>query len=303
MSGSNPNVVSLQNGRAAQLSTHNLIETITQSLPNLRKSDRKVAETILRDPPKATEMKLAELARASGVSEPTVVRFCNSVGCVGFQDMRLKLAKSLAFGMSTSHGAISEEDALNEVVNKIFDFNLTSLDWVRTNLNVPELERTVEAIMASKSLHFIGLGASSIVAQDAQQKFPLFGVATHASVDVHQMLIAASMMGEGDVLFAVSNSGNTREVIQATRHAKQRGATTVAITGANSPLLRHCDIGLLVETLENTDDYTPTISRVAALVVIDILSTVVALRREPEERQKVMEMKRYIADVRATGVI
>jgi len=285
------------------LSAHNLIETITQSLPDLRKSDRKVAETILRDPPKATEMKLAELARASGVSEPTVVRFCNSVGCVGFQDMRLKLAKSLAFGMSTSHVAISEEDALDGIVSKIFDFNLTSLDWVRTNLNVSELERAVEAIMTSKSLHFIGLGASSIVAQDAQQKFPLFGVATHASVDVHQMLIAASMMGEGDVLFAVSNSGNTREVIQATRHAKQRGATTVAITGANSPLLRHCDIGLLVETLENTDDYTPTISRVAALVVVDILSTVVALRRDPDERRKVMEMKRYIADVRTTGVV
>lgn len=285
------------------MSAHNLIETITQSLPDLRKSDRKVAETILRDPPKATEMKLAELARASGVSEPTVVRFCNSVGCVGFQDMRLKLAKSLAFGMSTSHVAISEEDALDGIVSKIFDFNLTSLDWVRTNLNVSELERAVEAIMTSKSLHFIGLGASSIVAQDAQQKFPLFGVATHASVDVHQMLIAASMMGEGDVLFAVSNSGNTREVIQATRHAKQRGATTVAITGANSPLLRHCDIGLLVETLENTDDYTPTISRVAALVVVDILSTVVALRRDPDERRKVMEMKRYIADVRTTGVV
>jgi len=303
MSSSNPDVVLLQNERAAQLSTNNLIEIIKQSLPGLRKSDRKVAETILRNPSKATEMKLAELARASGVSEPTVVRFCNSVRCVGFQDMRLKLAKSLAFGLSTSHVAISEVDALHEVVNKIFDFNLTSLDWVRTNLDVPELERAVEAIMASKSLHFIGLGASAIVAQDAQQKFPLFGVATHASVDIHQMLIAASMMGEGDVLFAVSNSGNTREVIQATRHAKQRGATTVAITGANSPLLRHCDIGLLVETLENTDDYTPTISRVAALVVIDILSTVVALRRKPEERHKVMEMKRYIADVRATGVI
>jgi RpiR family carbohydrate utilization transcriptional regulator len=114
-----------------------LIEIIKQSLPGLRKSDRKVAETILRNPSKATEMKLAELARASGVSEQTVVRLCNSVRCVGFQDMRLKLAKSLAFGLSTSHVAISEVDALHEVVNKIFDFNLTSLDWVRTNLNVP----------------------------------------------------------------------------------------------------------------------------------------------------------------------
>ena len=99
-----------------------------------------------------------------------------------------------------------------------------------------------------------------------------------------------------------NNGGLARGGAAAASRQRKRGAS-IAITGANSPLLRHCDIGLLVETLENTDDYTPTISRVAALVVIDILSTVVALRRKPEERHKVMEMKRYIADVRATGVI
>ena len=110
--------------------------------------------------------------------------------------MRLKLAKSLAFGMSTSHVAISEGDAtLDEVVKKIFDFNLTSLDCLHKSERISELERAVEAIRRVNLFTSSALALSDRCA-DARQKFPLFGAPTHASVDVHQMLIAVLMMGE-----------------------------------------------------------------------------------------------------------
>jgi len=281
----------------------NLLEVISKAMPDLRKSDTKVANAILANPSAATNMKLAELARSAGVSEPTVVRFCTAIGCDGFQDMKIRLARSLAFGLSTSHAAISEDDDIANVVGKIFDFNLSSLDWVRSKFDPETVEQAVAAILDAKSLTFVGLGASSIVAIDAQQKFPLFGVQCHAIVDVHQMLIASSMMGPGDLLMAISNSGSTREIAQAARLAREKGATVIGITGTQGALSRFCDIQLLVETLENTDFYTPTISRVAALVVIDILSTIVALKRSPEHRSKIGDMKRFLTEVRSTGII
>jgi RpiR family carbohydrate utilization transcriptional regulator len=64
-------------------------------------------------------------------------------------------------------------------------------------------------------------------------------------------------------------------------------------------LIRHCDIGLIVETLENTDMYTPTISRIAGLVVIDILATAVALRRDAAHDSKLSEMKKGLAAMRS----
>ncbi|MFV0334912.1 MAG: MurR/RpiR family transcriptional regulator [Tropicimonas sp.] len=285
------------------MSNANLLEEIARLHPELRKSERKVAEVILDDPPRATHMKLAELARLAGVSEPTVIRFCNAIGCEGFQDMKIKLARSLAFGLSSSHAAISDSDSLDEVVTKIFDFNLTSLDWVRSKLDKAAIGAAVDLILGAKSLHFIGFGASAIVARDAQQKLPLFGIPTYSEADVHQMLMATSLMTQGDILVAISNSGMTREILQLVRVARDRGAKVIGITGSQSPLARFSDIALIVESLDNTDQYTPTISRIAALVVVDILSTMVALKRSPEERHQIAEMKKYLADVRAHGII
>lgn len=286
-----------------QNEAQNLLEVISKSVGILRKSDKKVAETILADPSTATRMKLAELSEKAGVSEPTVVRFCNAIGCSGFQDMKIRLAGSLAFGMPSAHSVIQEDDGLGTVVSKIFDFNLSSLDWVRSKLDVDAVEAAVNALLNAKSIHFVGFGASSIVALDAQQKFPLFGVQCLATTDFHQMLIAAAMMGEGDILVAISNSGTTREIAQCAKLAQDRGALTIGLTGKEGPVSRYCTINLLVDTLENTDLYTPTISRVAALVVVDILSTYVALRRSPDHRQKIADMKRVLSEIRSAGFV
>lgn len=284
-------------------SSENLIEKIRRLQGELRRSDKKVSDTILENPSAVPNMKLAELAKISGVSEPTVVRFCNSIGCDGFQDMKIKLASSLAFGLSSSHAAISEDDEFSEVITKIFDFNLTSLDWVRHKLDHNALSDVVELILNSHGIYFVGLGASSIVAQDAQQKFPLFGVPCQAIVDAHQMIITASMLGKGDVLVAISNSGNSKEIIQAARIAREHGASVVALTGSENALGRSSDVTIVIDSLDNTDEYTPTISRMAALVVIDILSTYVALRRPPEQREKLINMKKFLSDVRQHGIV
>lgn len=286
-----------------QNEAQNLLEVISKSVGTLRKSDRKVAEAILADPNAATQLKLAELAKLADVSEPTVVRFCNAVGCSGYQDLKIRLAGSLAFGLPSAHAEILEGDDLRSVVSKLFDFNLSSLDWVRSKLDLKAVEAAADAILSSKSLHFIGFGASAIVALDAQQKFPLFGVQCEATTDFHQMLISSSMMGEGDILVAISNSGTTREIAQCVRLARNQGAMVIGLTGRESPIARLCDVNLIIETLENTDLYTPTISRVAALVVIDILSTYVALRRSPEHRTKIAEMKRLLSEYRSSGIL
>ena len=45
--------------------------------------------------------------------------------------------------------------------------------------------------------------------------------------------------------------------------------------------------------------YTPTISRIAGLVVIDILATAVALRRDAAHDAKLSQMKKDLAAMRS----
>lgn len=124
-------------------------------------------------------------------------------------------------------------------------------------------------------------------------------MASSAHMDVHQMLMAATMLGPGDVAVAISNTRATVDVVRAARVARDQGATAIGITGAPGPLLSHCDIAIVAETLENTDLFTPTVSRLSAMIVIDILSTAVSLGRSQAEQDRIAQMQRTLSEVRS----
>lgn len=281
----------------------NVLEVIRTMLPRLRKSDRKVAETVLADPGRALNATVAEAAAIAGVSQPTVIRFANAIGCLGYQDFKIRLAQSLALGVAATHSVLLESDGAETIARKIFDYTVTSLDWARNHLDHKAVAEAVDILAAAEAIQFFGFGASGIVAADAQQKFPLFGVPCGAEADSHQQFIAAAMMRPGHVAVAISNTGSTRSVIETARVARENGAKVIGLVGGDSPLVAHCDVAIIVETLDNTNIYTPTTSRIAALVVIDILSTSVALRRDEAQKARVAAMKRRLREARTGRVL
>ena len=283
-----------QNRRAGP----NILEVVRLSLDELRKSERKVADLVLANPQQVLAGTVAEVAKLADVSQPTVIRFCTAVGCGGFHDFRMRLAQSVALGIPATHSVIRNDDTPAAVVEKIFEYTMTSLDWARHHLDATALAAAIDALASARSITFFGFGASAIVAQDAEQKFPLFGIPCRALSDSHQQVMAAAMMGPEDVAVAISNTGLSQGVIEAARVARDKGATTIALTGARSQLSEACTISLLVETLDNTDAFTPTTSRVAALVVIDVLSIAVALRRHGDQLDRIRDMKATLRNFR-----
>ncbi len=286
-------------GQRPRRRSSNALEAIRAALPDLRKSDAKVARLVLEQPSWILDATVAALSDRAGVSQPTVIRFCTAVGFNGFQEFKLRLAQSLAFGRSAAHSVISATDSLGGVCDKIFEYTLSSLDWARQHLDREELRKAVEVLAAARGIEFFGYGASGIVARDAEQKFPLFGVPCRAQADFHQQIMAASMMKPGDVALVISNTGRTRQIVEVAEIARKNGAKVIGLVGAEGPVSALCDVTLLVETLDNTNVYTPTTSRIAALVVIDILSTAVALGRDDAHGVRLQEMKRQLNAARS----
>ncbi len=272
----------------------NIIEVVRQALPDLRKSERKVAEKVLEDPQRILNATLAEASALSDVSEPTVIRFCVAIGCTGFQEFKLRVAHSLALGTLATHSVLNKDDSTAALVEKIFGYTMTSLDWARSHLDHQALGAAIALLSEAQSIEFFGLGASGIVALDAQQKFPLFGVPCGAQTDTHQQLMTASMMRPGDVAVVFSNTGQTVAMLEVATAARNGGAKVIGVSGSHSPLLDISDISIIVETLDNTDIYTPTISRIASLVVVDILSAAVGLRRDAEHAKRFEDMKELL---------
>jgi RpiR family carbohydrate utilization transcriptional regulator len=287
------------NFKDGDMAPRNVLELVRVMRPELRKSDRKVADALLENPHRILNSTVSETAEIAEVSQPTVIRFCSAVGCDGFQDFKIRLAQSLALGTPATQSAISDEDSPAELASKVFEYTMTSLDWARHKLEIGQVNAAVDLILEARSMEIFGFGASAIVAQDLQQKFPLLGIPCHATTDSHQQLMAASMMKRGDVAVAISNTGTTLSIVELARLAREQGAKVISITGEmHTALVDYSDVVINVETLDNTELFTPTTSRIAALVTVDILSTLVARRLGRAHNQRLIRMKRYLSQMR-----
>ena len=276
-----------------------LLEHLNDVIPSLRRSERLVAQIVADNPSFIVNATMAGVAEAAGVSEPTVMRFSTSLGFDGFQQFKIALAQTLALGLPATLSTITDEDSIPALATKVFDHTISSLDRARRYLEPVQIEAAVHAILGATSMIFAGQGASAIIALDAEQKGPLFGIPCSVPTDAHQQFMAASMAGPGTVLLAISNTGRTNSVLRVARTAIDAGATVICITGeASSPLVEMVSIPIVVKTFEDTDTYTPTVSRLAALVVVDILATAVSLRRGNKHAARLANMKEQLAAIR-----
>ena len=278
-----------------------LMDMLSNPHARLRPSERKVADVVLQDTARATRLSIGALATAAGVSEPTVMRFCARLGFDGFQSFKFALAEVHAVGIPVTHSAIQLDDPVEAIARKIFDHTLSSLDRSRRSLDTDAVAAAVDLLLSANNVLFVGLGASGIIAQDALQQAVLFGVPCAAPVDLHQQFMAASMLQPGSVLVAISNTGRSISILDIAAQGKERGATLIGISGGPSPLIDLADVGLVLRTFEDTDIYTPTVSRLAGLVLIDVLATAVAVRRGPEHLERLGEMKEALSLFRGSS--
>jgi RpiR family carbohydrate utilization transcriptional regulator len=280
-----------------------MLDRIRASIPALPPAEQRVAELVLADPRSFATLPVTELALRANVSKPTVVRFCRSVGYDGLTDFKRKLAGSVNEGVPFVHRAVDEDDKPNDIVVKVIDNAVSALLKYRNDAAAHAFERALTALATAgregRRIEFYGVGNSGIVAQDAQHKFFRLGVNAMAISDGHVQVMSATMLQPGDCLVVVSNSGRSRDLIDAAEIARKKGATVIFITASGSPLAVMGQAGanqilLPVDHPEDFDRYSPMVSRLLHLVVIDILTTGVALRLGKELRATLQDIKRNL---------
>lgn len=270
-----------------------MLDRITACLPSLAPAEQRVAHLVLSDPRAFTQLPIIELAELAHVSKPTVVRFCRSLGYNGLADFKRKLAGSASEGVPFIHRSVDSDDKVSDVVVKVIDNTVSAFLRYRNEASMPAIGRAVDALLQAcqegRRIEFIGVGNSGIVAQDAQHKFFRLGVNTIAHSDGHMQVMSASLLRAGDCLVVISNSGRTRDLMDATDIARQNGATVLVVTASGSPLAAAGDILLAADHPEGYDRYSPMVSRLLHLMIIDILATTVALRLDSEQLQPMLQ--------------
>jgi glucokinase len=259
-----------------------LLAQILRARDKLSPAEKRVADRVLAHPRSALSDPIAEIARAAAVSQPTVIRFCRSLGCEGLSDFKLRLASGLSATVPVMHTQVTGQDSMLELGVKVLGNTASAILQLREQLNRGTLARALDLLSAAQRIEFYAVGHYGVVADDAQFKFLRFGTSAAAITDTRLQMLAANVLRPGDVAVIISSSGRIDDLLAVADRAHERGAAVLAITASHSPLARKADVSLIVDHVEDLTTQLPMVSRILHLLVIDILAVGVAMRRGAE---------------------
>lgn len=278
-------------GVAAILSEHlrgrtganTLMDRIQHLQVDLTPAEQRVAALVLEQPRSMLNEPITEIARLAEVSQPTVIRFCRSLGFQGLADFKLKFASSLTGTIPVRHSQVRITDSTHDLSAKVIDNTVSAILKFRDQLDVQSLDRAILLLRKAKRVEFYAMGNSRVVALDGQHKFFRFRIPTSSYGDSHLFTLAAELLQPGDVVIAISNSGKLPELLDAVDAARAAGADVIAITTSQSPLSKKASICLAVDHAEDSTTFLSMISRILQLLVIDILSVGISVDAQNAE--------------------
>ncbi len=273
-----------------------MLGTVRSARLTLSKSEDKVADFVLSDPDAVVQASIQSLAKTCGVSEPTVVRFCKAIGCSGYHDFKMKLTRSRASQEKYFFRDVTSDDSSKIISEKLIDSAIASMQDIRNQLDYKAVDKAVELYIAAGRVEFYGSGGSAVVAEDAQLKFFRLGKPAISYADPHIQLASAALLDNESLAIAISYTGKNKDMLDAVAIAREAGASVLSVTRTGSELASMCDVNLNVDVSEDSDVFSPLKSRLAQMVVLDILAVGVALKGGNQMLEQLSSATLAIAD-------
>ncbi|CAJ0790245.1 HTH-type transcriptional regulator HexR [Ralstonia psammae] len=249
-----------------------LRERIRAARPSLSPAERQVADWVLRQPGTVLSLPVAAIAREAGVSQPTVIRFCRSMGCHGLSDFKLRLAQGNVV-RDTAPARIASPSGMRVLQNAI-----DSLTTLQDRFDPRTLDAAVALVDSAQRIDLYGFGSSGVVALDAQTKFFRYGIPANAYSDPYLVSMSLNVLQAGDVVIAISKSGALPELQTAVERVRELGVRVIAVTAPGSPLAALADVVLPAGVDDAVADRS-MVARLLHLALLDALVLEVALRK------------------------
>jgi glucokinase len=257
-----------------------LLDRVRASRDTLTPAERRVADVVLGNPRSLLNDAIAVIAQQAEVSQPTVIRFCRSLGFEGLADFKLKLASGLTGTIPVLRSQVRRGEPTADLSAKVLDNTISAIVHLRESLNAAAIDRAIALLRGARRVEIFACGNSAVVALDAQHKLLRFRIPVVAQTDTSLQGLAAEMLSPGDVAVFISSSGQTAELVRAAGVAIERGASVIAITASQSRLARLATVCLGLDHAEDSSTFLSMVARILQLLVIDIMSVGLAVQRD-----------------------
>lgn len=239
---------------------------------DLSTKEQSVADFLLHDPKAFIALSISALASRCGVSETVIIRLYRKLGYEGFHQFKIDIAQALTEAAPDSLGDLNVGDEMATIHKKVFTITRQALDDSLSAIDPEQLTVARDLLLGAKRVVIVAFGGSAPVALDFAHKLLKLGILAVTEWDAHKQLMAASILGPGDVVMAISHSGNSREIVETLELAGRSGAASILLSGfPRSPASRTAHVNLFAicrETQYQTDAMT---SRIVQLAVLDTL--------------------------------
>ena len=273
----------------------NVYASIQSQYSTLSKVGKRIADYILADPVHITSISIQQMAAELDIAESSIIRFCKIVGCAGFSEVKLLLAKYSPKSVRTIFEDLSETDSISTISESVFSRNIDTLERALQLLDFEKIEQAVGVLSRAENILILGVGASGTIAEDFYIRLMRIGIHAVSLTDSHLMQIQASQCGPDTAVIAISHTGKTREIVSAVRTARECGAPTIGITGYPDTSLKEVsDICLELYSPEQLF-VSP---RVAQFSLIDTLYVSLAIRRKDSVVQNIERMNEVLKPFR-----
>ena len=257
-------------------SSINSLTRIRSSYPALAASEARVADWVMQQPDKLMHLSMAQVAQACGVSDTTVLRFCRNAGFLGYTDLRLSIARDLVSPTQVIHDDIDAGDAPAVIARKVFLSNIQAMYDTLEVLDEGVLTKAIDLLSHANRILIVGVGTSAPIVQSMYNMLLRLGLNCKAQTDSYLQLMEVALLGPGDLVIAVSQSGTSMDPVLTLKQAKANRASTICITGnAQSPITKYADVTLLSVAREARIEAIA--SRLAQMSIADALYVIVAL--------------------------
>lgn len=233
---------------------------ISTNTEKLNRNELEILDFCMKNPKSVQRMKINDLAESTFTSPASIVRFCKKLGFTGFAEFKA----SLSLNIKNSEEALKSHFKENPP-NLFKDIN-KSIELINEDI----LDEVLELLHNANRIEFFGEGSSRIVCSEVAKKFRTIGKTAFNYDDNSMMYISAASLTENDVIFAVSISGETIQVLKALNIAKTRGAKIISLTDiSNNSQSKLADKSLYVTSTSFTRENNNIVSRTQALIIAE----------------------------------
>jgi RpiR family transcriptional regulator, carbohydrate utilization regulator len=236
-----------------------IIGAIESNLDHLRPSERVVANFVLGRPSVVIHMSIADLAERAEVSEPTIMRFCKAVGCLGFMEFKLALVRDLerrTFAMNRANPSVKGPVGFGQA---LFARVVAELEGFATCVPLERIDEVLEWCAVSRAITLAHDGSETAIAQPIIDE--LLSCRLEAS---SQVTIKQATRFDGRVVFALISAQRLAGFNRFCEQVREQGGKIVSF-GFSA---QHCDLALDVNNVR-----TPFSQQIRYLALAETLRT------------------------------